>query len=409
MRPWKAVTLTSAAKAYWVAGAMVATIITARLLGPEGRGVIAAATSWVALFVTFGHLSLAHVIVYVLGPRDRATALPIVAGSLVAITAATTLGGWAIAAAMYAATGGGAFEHIPLAALLVAFAGLPLLLWIENGSSLLVVLGDLKRLNVAQIAGATAAIVLVTLAVAVLRGGVIAALAAALGSYVVTVAITFARVLRDARPLRVSREIAGAMLRGSARMHLGPIGSVLSTHAAVVLLTQFRPVAEAGYFQLALQLTTAMQIVPMATGMVAYSIVARDGAGAAWHEHRRLFVQMLAYAAVAVAAAWALAPLIVRLLAGPAFAPAVPVFRIIALSTFGSAVSYVMSPQWVARGYLVRVSMLMLVPAALGLAANVALVPRFGMYAAAWMMTGTYMVHMTGNLAFAWWIERRAR
>ena len=57
MRLWKAVTLTSGTKAYWMIGAMIGTVITARFLGPQGRGVIAAATSWVALFVTFGHFS----------------------------------------------------------------------------------------------------------------------------------------------------------------------------------------------------------------------------------------------------------------------------------------------------------------------------------------------------------------
>jgi len=387
---------------------MVATIITARFLGPQGRGVIAAATSWVALFVTFGHLSLSYVIVYVLGDRDHAEALPAVAGSVLAITAATALLGWTIAAAMYAATGGGAFEHIPVAALLVAFAGFPLLLWIENGNSLLVVMGDLKRLSLAQFAGTTAGILLVTLAVGVLRGGVTAALVATFASYVIVAAIGFARVLREARPLRFSREIAGALLHGSARMHLGPISNVLCTHAAVVLLTQFRPVAEAGYYQLALQLATAMLVVPMGVGVVAYSIVARDGPDAAWREHRRLFVQMLAYAAVVVVAAYALAPWIVTLLAGRKFAPAVPVFRILALSTFGGAVSLVMSPQWVARGYLLRVSALTLTPAVLSLIGNVLLIPRFGMYAAAWMMTATYAVNLIVSLSFAWWIERRA-
>ena len=52
MRSWKAVTLTSGTKAYWIIGAMISTVITARYLGPQGRGVIAAATSSVAVFVT---------------------------------------------------------------------------------------------------------------------------------------------------------------------------------------------------------------------------------------------------------------------------------------------------------------------------------------------------------------------
>ena len=112
MKSWKAITFTSVAKAYWIIGAMIITIITARFLGPEGRGVIAAATSWVALFVTFGHLSLQHVIVYLLGPADRERNLPSVAGSVLAITAVTALLGWAVAASMALATRGAVFQHI---------------------------------------------------------------------------------------------------------------------------------------------------------------------------------------------------------------------------------------------------------------------------------------------------------
>ena len=149
MRLWKAVTLTSGTKAYWMIGAMVGTVITARFLGPQGRGVIAAATSWVALFVTFGHLSLANTIVYLLTPEQRDRMLSVVTGSVMAITAVMTLLGWTIAAAMHFATGGRIFHHIATPVLLVAFAALPLLLWMENGNSLLIVLGDLKRLNLA--------------------------------------------------------------------------------------------------------------------------------------------------------------------------------------------------------------------------------------------------------------------
>src|SRR5947199_2410078 len=104
MRLWKAVTLTSGTKAYWMIGGMVAMIITARFLGPQGRGVIAAATSWVALFVTFGHFSLSNVIIYLLGDDNRERLLPIVTGSVLALTTLTTLLGWAIAAVMYLLT-----------------------------------------------------------------------------------------------------------------------------------------------------------------------------------------------------------------------------------------------------------------------------------------------------------------
>jgi O-antigen/teichoic acid export membrane protein len=409
MRSWKAITLTSAAKAYWILGAMIATVITARFLGPQGRGVIAAASSWVALFVTFGHLSLQHVIVYLLGPADRERNLPLVAGSVMAVTAGMALAGWGVAATLGLVTRSAAFEHIPISALLVAFAGLPLLLWMENGNSLLIVLGDLRRLNLAQIAGTTAGIALVAFAVGVLKRGVTAALVATLVSYVVVDALGLARVIRAARPLQVSKAIVRQLLGGGARLHLSSVGSVLFTHGCVVMLNQFRPVAEAGYFQLALQLTTAMQVVPMAIGIVAYTHVAREGADGAWGEHRRLIAQTMIYAAVAVAAAYVLAPIAVPLLAGRGFAPSIPLFRILALSAFGMGLGTVMVPQWVARGFFLRATALSLGTGALSVVANAFFIPRYGMAACAWVTVISYTVHMVANLTFVWWIETRAR
>ena len=399
-------TLTSGTKAYWMLGAMVITIITARFLGPQGRGIIAAATSWVSLFVTIGHFSLANVIVYLLGGEDRRRFLPAVAGSVMALTAATTLLGWTIAAALHFLTHGRIFQHIAPPLLVIAFATLPFLLWMENGNSLLIVLGDLKRLNFAQAAGTTIGVILVVLAVGVWKGGVAAALGATLVSYIVVVGLGLTRIVAVSRPLAVSRPVVRSLLGGGAKLHVAAMSTFFFTNIAVILLNQFRPVSEAGFFQLAMQLTLAMQVVPMSISIVAYTIVTRDGPENAWREHRTLVVQTMLYAAVAAVVAWIAAPFVVPLLAGRAFVPAVPVFRVAGLSIFGMALAAVMTPQWVARGYFVRNSMLAFVAAAVGVAGNYALIPRYGMIAAAWVMVASYTIHFAGNVAFAVWIGR---
>jgi O-antigen/teichoic acid export membrane protein len=409
MRLWKAVTLTSGTKAYWMIGAMVITIITARFLGPQGRGVIAAATSWVAMFVAFGHFSLSNVIIYLASGQERARMLPTVTGSVMAITATTTLLGWTIALAMYLTTGGRIFQHMAPPVLVVAFAGLPLLLWMENGNSLLIVLGDLKRLNLAQFAGTTIGVILVVFAVGVWKGGVVAALAATVISYVVLVGIGLARVVPASRPLTISRGVVRELLSGGARLHLSAVSTFFFTHIAVILLNQFRPVAEAGYFQLGMQMTLAMQVVPMSIAVVAYSIVARDGADGAWREHRGLVLQVMLYAIVAAVGAYVLAPIAVPLLAGRGFVPAVPVFRVMAMSIFGMCLSAVMAPQWVARGYFLTVTALALFAAAVSMVGNYVFVRRYGMVASAWVMVVSYTIHFIGNAAFAVWIERRKR
>lgn len=409
MRLWKAVTLTSGTKAYWMIGGMVAMIITARFLGPQGRGVIAAATSWVALFVTFGHFSLSSVIVYLLGGDERERLLPVVTGSVLALTALTTLIGWTIAAVLYVATNGRIFQHLPPMVLLIAFAGLPFLLWMENGNSLLIVLGDLKRLNFAQASGTTMGIVLVSIMVGVLKGGVAAAMTATLISYVIVIGLGLHRILAASRPLAISRAIVRQLVGGGVRLHLAAVSTFFFTNIAVILLNQFRPVAEAGFFQFAMQLTLAMQVVPMAIAIVAYSIVTRDGADGAWREHRTLILQTLLYSAVAALIAYIAAPFAVPLLAGRAFLPAVPIFRVVALSIFGMGLTAVMAPQWVARGYFLRVAALSVFAAVVGVVGNYVLIPRYGMAACAWVMVASYTIHFVGNAAFAVWIDRRAR
>lgn len=409
MRLWKAVTLTSGTKVYWMIGGMVAMIITARFLGPQGRGVIAAATSWVALFVTFGHFSLSNVIVYLLGGDERERLLPAVTGSVLVLTAATTLLGWGIAGVMYLATNGRIFQHLPPLVLLIAFAGLPFLLWMENGNSLLIVLGDLKRLNFAQAAGTTIGIVLVSILVGVLKGGVTAAMTATLISYFVVIGLGLHRIIAASRPVSVSRPILRQLVGGGARLHLAAISTFFFTNIAVILLNHFRPVAEAGYFQFAMQLILAMQVVPMAIAIVAYTIVTRDGADGAWREHRTLLLQTLLYSAVAVVIAYVAAPIAVPLLAGRAFLPAVPIFRVIALSIFGMGFTTVMAPQWVARGYFLRLAAISMFAALVGAVGNYLLIPRYGMPACAWVMVTSYTIQFIGNAAFGVWIDRRAR
>jgi O-antigen/teichoic acid export membrane protein len=158
-----------------------------------------------------------------------------------------------------------------------------------------------------------------------------------------------------------------------------------------------------------MQLTLAMQVVPMAIAIVAYSIVTRDGADGAWREHRTLILQTLLYSGVAAVIAYIAAPFAVPLLAGRAFLPAVPIFRVVALSIFGMGLTAVMAPQWVARGYFLRVAALSVFAALVGVVGNYVLIPRYGMAACAWVMVASYTIHFIGNAAFAVWIDRRAR
>src|SRR6266851_8991549 len=131
---WRLVAWTSIARIYWVVANLLTAVITARLLGPSGRGVLVAATSWVTMFSTFGFLSLSQIVIFLAAGRNPEEWLPRVLGGLVRILAIVAVLGIAVAAALYAYGDGRIFNNIPPFTLLIAFCAFPFMLWIENGN-----------------------------------------------------------------------------------------------------------------------------------------------------------------------------------------------------------------------------------------------------------------------------------
>src|SRR4051794_31934817 len=106
---WRSIGLTSGARIYSVLAGALSLVLTARTLGPDGRGAVAAAITWALLFASCGHLSLGQV------ANHRATGKPVdewlrpVLTALIVMTALVTLTGWTIAGALYAFSGGRVF------------------------------------------------------------------------------------------------------------------------------------------------------------------------------------------------------------------------------------------------------------------------------------------------------------
>src|SRR5437660_8506560 len=93
---WRKVLKTSGVQAYSLLAGTAILMITARWLGPEGRGEIAAVTAWVALFGTLGCLSLGQVAIHRATTLRGRPWLGATLGSLAALGAVLTFLGWGI-------------------------------------------------------------------------------------------------------------------------------------------------------------------------------------------------------------------------------------------------------------------------------------------------------------------------
>lgn len=385
-------------------------VITARVLGPTGRGEYAAAVTWATTLFTVGCLSLGQVALHRAAERDDQRWLGPTLGSLAVIAFAVTVLTWAGAAIAYLLSDGAIFGDLPRALLVLGLASVPFLIWEQYGSSLLMAVGRLPIYNRAQVMGRTVGLVLV----AVLLVGAGLDVKAALVAYVVgqgIVAFWGTRPLMTMaiEPIRPSLTEIWSLLRGGAKLHLNAIGTLLFNGVSVLIVQYYRGAEETGYFQTAVQLLSGVLLIPTAAAMVLYGEVARDGPDEAWPRHRRIMLLLVAGMALAAAVGALIAPWIIPLVLGEAFRPAVPVFQLLTLALVGQTLSVVMAPQWIGRGLFLQVSAASLATGVVSALACLWLVPRHGMVGAAAALLGVYGLSLLGNGGFAWWVDHRVR
>lgn len=405
---WRKIVLAGGARTYGLLAGMVTLVVTARALGPEGRGEVAAALTWAALFSTIGYLSLGQVALHSAGRGRDPSWLARQLGSLGLVTLVVSVIGWVVAAVSYAVTGGELYGGLAVGVLSLGMLALPLLVWEQYGSSLLMAVDRLPVYNRAQVIGRSVGVPLAVLFVVGLGWGVGGALLAILVAQAV-VATAGVRVLWGLAGRRVVIEGATTrgLLVGGAKLHLNAVGTFLFTSVSVLIVQYYRGAEETGFFQLAVQLVAVLLVVPQAAAMVLYSEAARDGVDRAWPATLRVLVRLTVAMTALVAIAALVSPWLVPFVVGNDFRPAVPVFQLLLLAIVGQTFSAVMAPQWIGRGLFWQVSAASLATGLATVAASLYLVPRHGMIGAAWATVAVYTLSVLGNGAFGVWVHRR--
>ena len=97
---WGSIAQTSVSRVFLLASTVLTLSMTSRRLGPEGRGVVAAALAWVSVFGTALCLSYGQVIIHTASRARPAEWLSRMVGSLLVLVGVLGVAGWiAVAAA----------------------------------------------------------------------------------------------------------------------------------------------------------------------------------------------------------------------------------------------------------------------------------------------------------------------
>lgn len=401
---------TSGAKIYSILIWLAIVGLTARWLGPEGRGHLVVAMTWINLLAVLGHFSLGQVAIYRATQNYGERWLSAVFGSLLFLAASLSIVvivGMGIA---YYCTKGGIFSGVGGATIVVICIGLPFYIWEYHGSSLLISQGKITIYNSWLASGRTLGLILLYLIVFWCDYGVIGGVISAIGGQLLIAGGILYSIIKIV-PNRASipRSEVFALLKGGAKLHLNAIGVVVFGTIDVLLLNQYRGAEETAYYQLAIQLVSVMMIVPQAAAMVMYGHVSIAGADAAWPKHKRVLTITMAFVVASSSIAWMLAPLIVKVIGGTAFEPSVELFRWLLLATVGMTFSTTMAPQWIGRGLFIQAAAITILVGLIAVLTNTALIPLYGAKGAVFSAIITYSISTICNLAMMIYCNTQVR
>lgn len=388
-------------------------LLVARMLGPAGAGAYAVALIVPTVLAQLLNFGLPTANVYFLA-SGRLTRRKLWSASLIVAAIGSALGlglgGWAIV--VY---GEAWFPGAPEAVLLTLLCVLPFLLLFGLVTSLFQAMEDFRTFNVLVLIEPMVTLVLLSglwaAGVVNLAAAATATLAAHAAACTAAVVLSLTRS-RAARPQFVSGTELAALLGYSLKSHLSNVISLLNYRVDLFIVNLLAGPYAAGLYSTAMRLAEQVSIISQAVSTVLFprlSAMAQDESAkqalTAWVARAALWITLAAAAGVA-----ALSGLMIPMLFGPEFAPAIVplLFLLPGLALF--ACSRVLAHGLAARGLTTVNLAFSLLALTLNAIGNVIVVPHYGVVGAAAVTSSIYALDLAIRLVISkplvgivWW------
>ncbi len=372
---------------------MLASIILARVLGPEGRGIYALAALLPSLIVTFGNLGIGPATVYYVA-RGEFRRQEILGNNVllsVGVGAVGVLAGLVVVLFFRETV----FPGVSPGYLLLALVLVPVEVFFSYVRYVLLGSQRIKEFNYIQIARSALFLGLIALALLGLRAGVTGAILAGLFTWLVVDALVFRLAKTVAggidftpNPLYIKRATTYGV-----QAHLANILGFLNYRIDMFLVNGFLGPAAVGLYAVGVGLVEKLWMISHAAGTVLFPRVAAETE----EQRRKEFTPLVARTVLWTTALGALALAllsrwIVLLLYSEAFLPAVGALQALLAGIVALSAGRVLSNDIAGRGRPILNAYGGLAAVATNVALNLLWIPRYGIVGAAWASTVSYSV-----------------
>ncbi|HHL19458.1 MAG TPA: hypothetical protein ENJ33_06960 [Thiothrix sp.] len=378
---------TSGAQVYAALLGIITLSITARWLGPEGRGIIATISTWAIVFVEIASLSLAPVLIYRATQKCDDKWLGRMMGTLGVYIIGVTLIIWLIVGLFYFGERYWAFPQVignlPPIALIMGFLLLPLGLAEHYTKALLNIEDRLHIYNWLQVIGSTSNLFWLVVLVIGLGMHIYGVLIARL-MWDTIIAIGSIRALypKAKKSLTSCTKELKSLLHDGSKMYLNTIGALLILHVDILMINAYLGAEATGLYQLAVHMGQIMLMLPYAATTVLQGEITRRGLYGVWSYQKKILILTL----LAMIAASLILGLTAKWwmiwLTSEKFEPSIILFQYLLISVLFASTSAIINVQWIARGLFWQISAISMIKGIGNIALNAILLPKYGLMGA---------------------------
>jgi O-antigen/teichoic acid export membrane protein len=354
---------------------------TNRILAPEGRGLVAAASTWHMMLYTIGYVSIPIAVYNLFGNRKEQQSAfagnALLAGLLLGIL--TSLAAWIL---FYLFPGW--FENIPETFFILIIAGIPLYMIQQFHLSILQMMGHLKEYNFSFLLTTLLNIVLTGLAILMQQYNAYIAIWILLGNWALTLIYTSGMLWKySTHAWRTDFSLLGKMLATGLVAHFASIVTLAAQRLDLIMVNNILGQREAGIYFLAIMLTGTLTIIPSAVQSVLYPRLAEtglaQGATLTFRVARLTFLIMLLACGALAILTWPA----VRIVGGKSFMEAVPLIWIMLPGVALYSIPVVLAGLWNSMGIFKLLNITSILMFGFIIVADYSLISRFGLEGAA--------------------------
>lgn len=366
-------------------------VILARLLGPEGRGIYALAGLLPSLVVTFINLGIGPATVYYTaqGQYQQKEIL----GNTIFLGLITGIIGTIVGLTVTIFLRENVFPNIAAEYLLIAIGIIPVNLFFFYLRSLLLGAQRVKEYNVLDICQSFCFFALAALALWVMGLGVIGALLAAIISWFLaaTIALLWAWRVADGISLRLNASYIKDVSMYGVQAHLANILGFLNYRLDMFLVNLFLNPTAVGFYSISVGLAEKLWLISQAASVVLFPRVAAETDALRRKEFTPLVARTVLWGTLLASLPLLfLVRFVIVSLYSEEFLPAVRPLQILLPGIVVLSVWRLLANDLAGRGKPMLNTYITGVAVAVNIALNLLLIPYYGIEGAAWSSTVSY-------------------